>query len=531
MGRWNSKEVAKTAKTDFEGTWQNTKNLATTRGEKTKKTNKPGTVHQIGAAISKLRSAYIQLGFDETINPLFIEDTEVHKQFGPEAVAVLDRVYFLAGLPRPDIGVSEKKLSELKKFNPELSKNSLEQVLREYKTGEIEGDDFIAELSQVLNTDDTSALKALDTVFPEFKALKPKASNMTLRSHMTSGWFLTLQALYGKRELPIQLFSIDRCFRREQQEDCGHLRSYHSASCVVVDESFTFDEKQGITEGMDIVEQVFKKLRIGIKSMHARPDEKRSKYYAPDTQFEVFGTLPPGGSEVEVATMGLYSPVALSKYGVEHPVLNIGFGVERLAMVRSGAADIRELVYPQFYTALALSDTEIAAGITLARAPSTVEGREIADKILSVGRSNAAAVSPCTFEVYKGSVGGRDVVVSLVEEENNTRLLGPAALNKIFVFDGGVYGVSPSKGSSEVLEKGLDTGFSYLSAVAALAASEIEEAAASGESAHTTQVKGVKLPSDINLSLTEVVVRSINSKNKKIDIRGPVFTTIRAEFS
>jgi len=105
---------------------------------------------------------------------------------------------------------------------------------------------------------------------------------------------------------------------------------------------------------MEIVKKIFKEFNIGIQ--HSRPDEKRSKYYAPDTQFEVFGHLP-SGEEVEVATMGLYSPVALSRYGIEHPVLNIGIGVERLAMVTRQAQDIRELVYPQFYTGIKLTQT------------------------------------------------------------------------------------------------------------------------------------------------------------------------------
>jgi len=529
MGRWNSKEVAKTAKTDFEETWQKTKTLATAAGEKNRKTKKTGQVHPIGATISKLRSAYIQLGFDEVINPLFIEDTEVHKQFGPEALAVLDRVYFLAGLPRPDIGISEKKLAELNKFNPNLDKTSLERVLRMYKTGEIEGDDLIGELAHVLMTDDVSALKALNTVFPEFKSLKPTAGNMTLRSHMTSGWFLTLQSLYGKCELPIQLFSIDRCFRREQQEDSGHLRTYHSASCVVVDESFTFDDEWGIEEGMEIVKRIFKKFNIGI--VHSRPDEKRSKYYAPDTQFEVFGTLP-GGVEVEVATMGLYSPVALSRYGIEHPVLNIGFGVERLAMVRRKAADIRELVYPQFHTGITLTDEEIVAGIKYDKMPTTPEGFELVTNITKTAKKNATTPSPVRVPVnFTKHIAGKRVKIEIVEEEDNTKLLGPAALNQIIVIDDSISGVSPSFVSEDPEKTVLTTTCTYNEGIANLAAWEIEQAAKKGLSEVIIQVKGVKLPSDVNLKISDSVVRFINSNNKKIDIRGPVFTTIRAEFS
>ncbi len=534
MGFWNSKEIVKRAKIDFEKTWKETEKLATgqdaAKKEKTtKKTSKP---HKIFDTIAKLRDAYISLGFEETMNPVFIEDTEVYKQFGPEAVAVLDRVYYLSGLPRPDIGVSEKKLNLLKKFNPNVDKKSLERLLRSYKKGEMGGDDLIAELALALDTDDLSALKALDTVFPEFKELKPAPSSMTLRSHMTSAWFLTLQSIYGKEDLPIRLFSIDRCFRREQQEDTGHLRTYHSASCVIMDESFTLQKDDegtvlGIKEGMDIIKRIYHTFKIPI--VHSAPDTKRSKYYAPGTQFEVFGALP-DGKEVEVATMGLYSPVALSRYGIEHPVLNIGIGVERIAMITAESQDIRELAYPQFYSEAELTDRDIAGSITLEKTPETKEGRDIALRILGTAKEHASEKSPCTFLAYDGPLLGRNVKISIVEEEEGTRLLGPAALNEIAVYDGNVLGISESKTPEGVREKGMRVNISYLSGIANLAAWEFEEAAKRGDAVHKVQVKGVKLPSDINVRLNDSAMRYITSKNKKIDIRGPVFTTVLAEF-
>jgi O-phosphoseryl-tRNA synthetase len=531
MGKWNSKEIVKEAKVDFEKTWERTKDFVISKKREKKRGKiKRGSPNLIFETISKLRRAYLKIGFDEIINPLFIEDTEVHKQFGPEAVAVLDRVYYLGGLPRPDIGISERKFEELKRFNPKANKNSLERILRWYKKGEISGDDLIAELALVLKTDDVSALKALDTVFPEFKDLKPVPSTMTLRSHMTSAWFLTLQSVYGKREMPINLFSIDRCFRREQQEDSGHLRTYHSASCVVLDESFTLDAEGWIEEGMDIVKKIYKHFKIGIQHSRPRPDVKRSKYYAPDTQFEVFGHLP-SGEEVEVATMGLYSPTALSRYGIEHPVLNIGIGVERITMVTENYRDIRELVYPQFYSKLEMTDPEISKNITLEKKPTTKEGKKIARNIFFYARRHASAPTPCEFEVYNGPLHGKNVKISLVEIEEGTKLLGPAALNKVVVYEGNIFGVSESKGQKEVLEKGTFSEVTYLSGIAYLAAWEIEKAAKKGERSVEIKIKGVKLPSDVNLKISDSVNHFITSNHKKIDIRGPVFTTIEADFS
>jgi len=279
---------------------------------------------------------------------------------------------------------------------------------------------------------------------------------------------------------------------------------------------------------MEIVKKIFKEFNIGIQ--HSRPDEKRSKYYAPDTQFEVFGDLP-SGEEVEIATMGLYSPVALSRYGIEHPVLNIGIGVERIAMVTENYRDIRELVYPQFYSKLEMTDPEISKNITIEKKPTTAEGKKIALNIFFDAKRHASAPSPCEFAVYDGPLLEKNVKIRLVEVEDNTRLLGPAALNKVVVYEGNIFGVSESKGQKEVLEKGTFSEVSYLSGIANLAAWEIEKAAKKGEKSVEIKIKGVKLPSDVNIKISDSVVRFITSNNKKIDIRGPVFTTIRAEFS
>ncbi len=38
-----------------------------------------------------------------------------------------------------------------------------------------------------------------------------------------------------------------------------------------------------------------------------------------------------------------------------------------------------------------------------------------------------------------------------------------------------------------------------------------------------------KLPSDINLWIAEYAMRSVTDQKKKVDVRGPVFMTVRSE--
>ena len=45
-----------------------------------------------------------------------------------------------------------------------------------------------------------------------------------------------------------------------------------------------------------------------------------------------------------------------------------------------------------------------------------------------------------------------------------------------------------------------------------------------------TRVCIVKVPSEVNVRLDPIAQRYITGHKKKIDLRGPVFTTVRAEF-
>jgi len=514
LPRWNSKEIADAAKEDFEKAWQETKGLVGTRGAKAGSKGASNPVYDI---IQKLRESYIDMGFEETLNPIFIENTEVQKQFGPEAAAVLDRCYYLGGLPRPDIGLSDDKLEQLKNLGITTSKEDVQGVLRRYKTGEMGGDDLIYEFAKVFRVDDARAARAVDEVFPEFKELEPVSSLTTLRSHMTSGWFLTLQSLVGKRSLPLRLFSIDTCFRREQREDSSHLRAYHSASCVLM------DKEAGVEDGKEVARALLSKF--GFKDFKFKPDEKRSKYYAPDTQTEVYAYTEKT-DWVEVATFGVYSPVALSRYGIEVPVMNIGLGVERLAMVLKGVADVRELAYPQFYGEFELTDEQISGMIGFVEEPQTEEGAELAKKIAEVGLENAEAKGPVEIPVFEGELLGKTLEVTLVEVEEQ-RLLGPAALNELYVLEGNIYGVSKEKASKEILGRGTQVGITYLDSISKLAARRIEMAVKAGDSEVAIKAKMAKLPSDINIAIADPAMRFITGESKRIDVRGPVFTAVK----
>ncbi len=491
-----------------------------------------GEEHPLFKTIFDLRRAYLSLGFKEVVNPLIVEDVHVKKQFGKEALAVLDRCFYLATLPRPDVGLSKEKIANIERImNRKLGGveiDALRGVLHSFKKGKIDGDDLSYEIANALKVDDTIAVKILDEVFPEFKELKPEATTLTLRSHMTTGWFITLSEIADKLPLPIKLFSIDRCFRREQGEDATRLYTYFSASCVVVDEDVSVDEGKAIAEAL---------LRqFGFRRFKFKLDEKRSKYYVPGTQTEVFAFHPKlVGSNtkysdgwIEIATFGIYSPTALCHYGVEYPVLNLGLGVERLAMVLYGYSDVREMVYPQFYGKIELSDLDIARAIKVKEVPGSV-GLKIANAIIRTADKYANESSPCKFLAWKGEIFGKRVRVYVVEKEEGTKLCGPAYANEIVVYDGSIYGVPKNDRWKELFINGIATGIRYIDSFAYLASSKIEKGVAEGREEIEVRVRIVEGLSDINLMLQENVRRYIASKEGRIDVRGPMFVTVRAE--
>jgi O-phosphoseryl-tRNA synthetase len=153
---------------------------------------------------------------------------------------------------------------------------------------------------------------------------------------------------------------------------------------------------------------------------------------------------------------------------------------------------------------------------------------------VKVAERHADEPSPCKFKTIEGKLSGRSVRVSVVEPECKTKLIGPAGFNTIYVHDGNLIGVPPkgwekNRYLNTVREWGVSTGIRYMDAFAALAAHEIEQAVRRKKRKVKIRVRAVKLLSDINLVLDKAAQRYITDNKKRIDVRGPVFTTVIAE--
>jgi len=490
--------------------------------------NEPGKAHPVYDTLNKLREAYLYMGFEEMVNPIIIEESDIFKQFNYEALAVLDRVYYIGGLPRPNVGISDERFAQIGEiFGHTLAdaeKETIREILHKYKKGEIEGDDLVADLAAGLKVQDSKVAVMIDHVFPEFKKLEPVSSRKTLRSHMTSGWFISLASMVNRRTTPLKLFSVDLVFRREQEENADRLRAYHSASCVIMDPDVTVEHGKAVAAGL--------LKQFGFSQFRFQPDDKRSKYYTPDTQIEVYGYHPAlKGSNtkykdgwVEIATFGVYSATALAQYDIPYPVMNLGLGVERLAMILHQAKDMRDMVYPQFKEEWDLTDAEIAQMISMEKHPQTAEGHEIAMAIIATAERYGSSPSPCKIVAWHGKLNGKEIRVVLEEKEEGKKLLGGAFMNEAFVYKGDLLGVPLNNPKyMDVIEKGVSTGIRNIDAIANAAARNIEDGV------YETTVKMSRAPGDVYIKVDPIALRYIQGKKHKIDFRGPVFTSIKVE--
>jgi len=534
--KFNPDEIKEATKKDFDAAWNDGKKFVSYPGinEKYPRTFlKYGKPHPVFDTIQRLREAYMKMGFEEFMNPIIVEDRDIHKQFGYEALAVLDRCFYIGGLPRPNVGILDERIADIKNILGDIGDEGVEKIrliLHSYKKGEIEGDDLVPEMAAGLKVADSKVAVMIDHVFPEFRSLVPVSSQNTLRSHMTSGWFISLSEMCDYRKIPMRLFSVDRVFRREQAEDATRLMAYYSASCVMADENVSVEDGKAVAAGL--------LSQFGFSNFMFRPDEKRSKYYVPDTQTEVFAYHPKlVGSKtkykdgwVEVATFGIYSPSALSQYNIPYPVMNLGMGVERLAMILHDSSDVRALVYPQFQykTNWVMSDSEIASMIFVEDAPATGTGKEIQGAIVRICEQYGNTVSPCEFTAWEGQLFDNKICVKVIEPEENTKLCGPAAMNEIISYRNDILGLPRTSKWDEAFKNGVSTGIRYIDAFAARCAKEIEDAAKNG-SGSETRIRIIKAPSEVNIRIDSIASRYITGLNKKIDTRGPVFTTVKME--
>ncbi|MHC1604511.1 MAG: O-phosphoserine--tRNA ligase [Candidatus Methanofastidiosia archaeon] len=515
-------EILKRAKKDFFKEWKNSGKYF--EGERSFiLPSKRGKEHLLSKYSLKAREILLDMGFDEVFLKQIFSQKDVEKQFGPEAPAILDRLYYLAVFPRPDIGISEEKKQKIQEKISSLDFEKLKVIFRDYKLDKIDPGDLSEVMTTRLQISPEDVVFLLKEAFPDVLNLKPQATDFVLNSHFTTAWFPTLAQMVNKATLPVMLFTAGWRFRREQKEDPLHLRAHYNLSMVVMDKGLT------LADGMYITKEFFK--RMGFEKLKFKKKPNQAVYYAYGTNYEVFVKDERFGW-VEITEIGMYSPIALAQYRIPYPVYNSGPGLGRLVMLSEDINDLRQLHHPEFYS-FSFSDEEIARSIFIVEKSENKEMENFINSILLAAEKYGNEKSPCKFQAFEGKIMGQKIKAWIKEIEENTMLLGPAAFNKIYVFNGSIYGI-PSKGLNEKLKnvalEGISTDFSYCKTFVLKVAKEVEKMIDNSfEGRKEFRLGMVKRLSDVNLDIPEDVRTYIQMKNSKIDIRGPVFFTVEVE--
>ncbi len=159
------------------------------------------------------------------------------------------------------------------------------------------------------------------------------AKKTLLRTHTTATTIRRLAEYFRNNDkAPIKVFSIDHVFRNEKV-DRSHLAEFTQIEGIVIDNRVTLCDLIGV------LSEFYKK--IGFEKIITRPGF--FPYTEPSMEIAVYYDklekwLEMGGS-------GIFRPEVTYPWGIKNPtrVLAWGLGLERLAMLKFGRSDIRDL--------------------------------------------------------------------------------------------------------------------------------------------------------------------------------------------
>lgn len=152
--------------------------------------------------------------------------------------------------------------------------------------------------------------------------------------------------LMERQKPPIYAVMPGRCYRRDTP-DARHLPVFHQIEGLVVDRGITFADLAGTIEA-------FTTAFFGA-GIHSRLRPSYFPFTEPSAEFEV--TCPicggsgcrtcSGSGWIELGGCGMVDPNVFAAVGVDPEVYTgfaFGFGIDRLAQVRAGLADMRTLL-------------------------------------------------------------------------------------------------------------------------------------------------------------------------------------------
>ncbi len=154
-----------------------------------------------------------------------------------------------------------------------------------------------------------------------------EAKRAVLRTHTTP---VTIKYLSDNEVEDAKVFTVGRVFRNEKTS-YKHLVEFNQIEGVVTGSTVTLRDLMGL--------QIEFYSKLGIKKVRFWPTF--FPYTEPSLQSMIYNKAL--GKWVELFGMGIFRPEVTGPLGIRNPVLAWGGGIERIAMLRFGLNDVRDL--------------------------------------------------------------------------------------------------------------------------------------------------------------------------------------------
>jgi phenylalanyl-tRNA synthetase alpha chain len=281
----------------------------------------PAKIHPLRKIIEQTRRAFLEMGFAEVVSPM-VESAfwNFDALFQPQdhpAREMQDTFYMrhpaTAPLPGEEKGVRnhfqnarDASQPESAKMVPDTFFNSeiLENVRRTHENGWETGSEGWGY-----------------TWSPD------RSRQVVLRTHTTAA---TIRALAANPNPPGKFFCVGWTYRNETIS-FKHLPVFHQVDGIII------DEEANLASLMGTLQEFYSKMGFG------RVKFKPAFYPYTEPSVDVVVYMESRGKWIEMGGAGIFRPEVTLPLGCKFPVLAWGLGIERLAMIRFGLSDIREL--------------------------------------------------------------------------------------------------------------------------------------------------------------------------------------------
>jgi phenylalanyl-tRNA synthetase alpha chain len=251
----------------------------------------PAKIHPLRKIIEQTRRAFLEMGFAEVVSPM-VESAfwNFDALFQPQdhpARDMQDTFYMLhpAEAPLPDKAV-------------------LEPVKQTHENGWTTGSEGWG-----------------------YKWSPERSKQVVLRTHTTAA---TIRALAANPNPPGKFFCVGWTYRNETIS-FKHLPVFHQVDGIII------DEEANLASLMGTLQEFYSKMGFG------RVKFKPAFYPYTEPSVDVVVFMESRGKWIEMGGAGIFRPEVTLPLGCNYPVLAWGLGIERLAMLRFGLSDIREL--------------------------------------------------------------------------------------------------------------------------------------------------------------------------------------------